>query len=658
MLSKQLGKQKKKAAAERLNQAVMSGTDVKPPAASRAAARQRAYQIAKSELKKSISKRLGAEEAEFLASEIARFDASETPYTDEYVKARRGEMRARDRLDPRRRPSWSPDPADIDPRVKAARGAQLDAETLRRLRTSIPLGRFEGKPAYASPEAAENYFKGQIDTGPAPEGYRTIARGGDTLKVPTGVPLAKAQAAQRRAAAKAALKKYGGGLLTGADALFAAEAGYLGGKWAQDPLSRPSQLRKKMGLAGGIPLIQDAPEYIQSGEGFIDPPRRPDDPLYDPKWTPEKSVKHAGGWGITDIDTSAPITKYVASQLRGQKAPTPFKRKAGKAADDPEYLAKRQAQRDAGMRAGGYDPDDPASLALAKWDLDAYLAREGIDRSRIQQVVMEELGFGEGTPADDEWSKKKEYVVEEDSQLELPGFEALPTCIPASGVDDLSSQLAKMVVDSQLAPEDLNDLMELIYDKVAEDLEGIGVEDEEGSDEYRRTTMGFMESLKKATINVLIEQASEEPTEDTTVIQQQRDAAAAAAAKGSANPGTPEAEGAQAGNQANVAALNKAAQSGGEVRTGPAGSTTAKVATGQKNEDNLDEQGELNRWSTLAGIEAVEEKKQPSEKSAKKAHKALAKTAKKKFPGNEERQDRYIYGGKRNIGWKPKRERQ
>jgi hypothetical protein len=41
----------------------------------------------------------------------------------------------------------------------------------------------------------------------------------------------------------------------------------------------------------------------------------------------------------------------------------------------------------------------------------------------------------------------------------------------------------------------------------------------------------------------------------------------------------------------------------------------------------------------------------------KKAHKGLEKTAKKKFPKDKERQDRYIYGGKRNMGWKPKRER-
>jgi len=117
--------------------------------------------------------------------------------------------------------------------------------------------------------------------------------------------------------------------------------------------------------------------------------------------------------------------------------------------------------------------------------------------------LKEKRGFGEGEPADDEWSKKKVIVVEDEGeaeQLELPGMEAPSVCEPADGVEDLSSQLAQMVVDSGMPPEELNDLMELIYDKVADGLEGIGIEDEEDSDDYRRTTMGFMEALKKAAI--------------------------------------------------------------------------------------------------------------------------------------------------------------
>jgi hypothetical protein len=137
-----------------------------------------------------------------------------------------------------------------------------------------------------------------------------------------------------------------------------------------------------------------------------------------------------------------------------------------------------------------------------------------------------------------------------------------------------------MVVDSGMPPEELNDLMGLIYDKVAVGLEGIGVEDEEDADDYRRTTMGFMEALKKATVNILVEK---------------------------------------------------------EIITG--GEYATDAAALRQTDAELDE------------------KKQPSEKSAKKAHKALKKTAKKKFPKDKERQDRYIYGGKRKMGWKPKRER-
>ena len=434
-----------------------------------------------------------------------------------------------------------------------------------------------------------------------------------TPAMPPGSPdpsalLKQAAAAQRQArlaAIKTTIKKYGVGALSGADLLFAIEGGYLGGKASQAPLSRRTEpvatprptspalmlplaafektapLRKKI----REPWIVDAPEYIQSGEGYIDPPRHPDDPLYDPKWTPEKSVKNADGWGITDIDPSAPITKYIASRLRGQPEATPVKRMVGgehvPASQDPEYLAKRQAQRNAGMRAAGYDPDLGPSLERAEQDRDSYVARESLTPDSLRQMVIEELGFGEGKPVDDEWSKKKTYIVEDEGeQLELPGLETPALCEPADGVDDLSSQLAQMVVDSGMPPEELNDLMGLIYDKVAVGLEGIGVEDEEDADDYRRTTMGFMEALKKATVNILVEK---------------------------------------------------------EIITG--GEYATDAAALRQTDAELDE------------------KKQPSEKSAKKAHKALKKTAKKKFPKDKERQDRYIYGGKRKMGWKPKRER-
>ena len=86
----------------------------------------------------------------------------------------------------------------------------------------------------------------------------------------------------------------------------------------------------------------------------------------------------------------------------------------------------------------------------------------------IKNFILEELGFGEGTPTKDTWSKKKVHIAEEGGeQLEFPGMESPALCEPADGVDDLSSQLAQMVVDSGTSPEDLNDLMELIYDKVA-----------------------------------------------------------------------------------------------------------------------------------------------------------------------------------------------
>jgi len=38
----------------------------------------------------------------------------------------------------------------------------------------------------------------------------------------------------------------------------------------------------------------------------------------------------------------------------------------------------------------------------------------------------------------------------------------------------------------------------------------------------------------------------------------------------------------------------------------------------------------------------------------KELEKKLKAEAKKKFPGNKERQDKYIYGTLRKTGWKPK----
>jgi len=51
------------------------------------------------------------------------------------------------------------------------------------------------------------------------------------------------------------------------------------------------------------------------------------------------------------------------------------------------------------------------------------------------------------------------------------------------------------------------------------------------------------------------------------------------------------------------------------------------------------------------------ELEEASEKTLKKVEKSTRKTAKKKFPKDKERQDAYVYGTKRKLGWKPKKER-
>lgn len=105
-------------------------------------------------------------------------------------------------------------------------------------------------------------------------------------------------------------------------------------------------------------------------------------------------------------------------------------------------------------------------------------------------------------------------IREEIDQLELPGMETPIVCEPADGVEDLSSQLAQMVVDSGTPAEELNDLLNLLYDKVAQNLEDIGIEDE---DDYRRTTMGFMEALKRTVIRTLKEASGPRGTEEMDV---------------------------------------------------------------------------------------------------------------------------------------------
>jgi len=121
----------------------------------------------------------------------------------------------------------------------------------------------------------------------------------------------------------------------------------------------------------------------------------------------------------------------------------------------------------------------------------------------LSQLIKEEL---EVVLTDDESVEMFGDQITEEEQLELPGMEMPLVCEPADGVDDLSSQLAQLVIDSDVLPEEFNDLLELVYDKVAENLEEIGIEDE---DDYRRTTMGFMEALRTGALNILLEAIDE-----------------------------------------------------------------------------------------------------------------------------------------------------
>jgi hypothetical protein len=135
----------------------------------------------------------------------------------------------------------------------------------------------------------------------------------------------------------------------------------------------------------------------------------------------------------------------------------------------------------------------------------------------LSQLIKEEL---EVVLTNDEAVEMFGNQITEEEQLELPGMEMPLVCEPADGVDDLSTQLAQLVIDSNVLPEEFNDLLELVYDKVAENLEEVGIEDE---DDYRRTTMGFMEALRANTLNILIEHRGPTGTEELGAVYPEDD---------------------------------------------------------------------------------------------------------------------------------------
>ena len=106
------------------------------------------------------------------------------------------------------------------------------------------------------------------------------------LQTVTPASIAGAEAAETAAAQKAArsaaLKRVAGiaGRLGGTAAVVDA---YKYGQWAQPGLAQQG-------------IIAAAPEYLQTGEGYVVDPR-------DPDWDPEEPVK-SKSWGLSDVDWS------------------------------------------------------------------------------------------------------------------------------------------------------------------------------------------------------------------------------------------------------------------------------------------------------------------------------------------------------------------
>jgi hypothetical protein len=110
------------------------------------------------------------------------------------------------------------------------------------------------------------------------------------LKTVTPASIEAAEAANavtKKAARKTALKKAARSALRQAlpwlGALEGAADVYKYGKWAQPGWAEQG-------------AIVDAPEYLQTGEGYPVDPR-------DPEWDPEEPIK-GEGWGLGDIDWS------------------------------------------------------------------------------------------------------------------------------------------------------------------------------------------------------------------------------------------------------------------------------------------------------------------------------------------------------------------
>ena len=70
-------------------------------------------------------------------------------------------------------------------------------------------------------------------------------------------------------------------------------------------------------------------------------------------------------------------------------------------------------------------------------------------------------------------------IIREEAQLELPGLGPPDACAPADDIENLSAQVASLILDSEFGIEEYGDIVDAAMDKIAEATPELGTAEEE-----------------------------------------------------------------------------------------------------------------------------------------------------------------------------------
>ena len=94
-------------------------------------------------------------------------------------------------------------------------------------------------------------------------------------------------------------------------------------------------------------------------------------------------------------------------------------------------------------------------------------------------------------------------IIREEAQLELPGLGPPDACAPADDIENLSAQVANLILDSEFGIEEYGDIVDAAMDKIAEATPELGTAEDgdghEASGEYsgEYSGLGFRESIRR-----------------------------------------------------------------------------------------------------------------------------------------------------------------